>query len=175
MSQHTLSYHSIRSQHGFFDVLWILKCSPLSRFASLWSFVRVFSDTLTLEKHPASPLCTGGQTIGRSVSTGPGLAPASGSLGLFKTNSASHDHRQLHYISRHIVSSGATRFKGRQTFMLGELRFTLRSFYKVEVQWKLRVHSCHRFQELLTFAWQFTLVSDQYYVSQVNLDALRTS
>jgi hypothetical protein len=51
----------------------------------------------------------------------------------------------------------------------GGLRFTLRSFYKVEVQWKLRVHSCHRFQELLTSAWQFTLVSGQYYmyVSQV--------
>ena len=121
----------------------------------------------TIKKHPASPPCTGGQTTGRSVSTGSGLPPASGSLGLFKTNSASHVHRKLHYISQHIVSYGATRFKGRQTFMLGELRFTLRSFYKVEVQWKLRVHSCHRFQELLTSAWQFTLVSDQYYVSQV--------
>ena len=53
----------------------------------------------------------------RSVSTGPGLAPASSSFGLLKTNLASHDHRQLYYISRHIVSSGATRFKGRQTLL----------------------------------------------------------
>jgi hypothetical protein len=59
--------------------------------------------------------------------------------------------------------------------LLGELRFTLRSFYKVRGPMEIACTLLLSVPRIIDFAWQFTLASDQYHVSQVNLDALPTS